>query len=382
MLKLYGTTIPRNIKFKSYKLLTITKNYNLPIIIKDKYALILDSKKSAEKGFGAYLSFDENTENFNLNNVFILKDHFKYFEEGDIVKIDASGRVNSLFRKKSKHNTILLTERCNHKCIMCSQPPKEKDDSWLLQQTMDLIEIIPKDTINLGYSGGEPTLYGDDFIKLLDKTKRYLPNTGIDVLTNGRSFSNRDFAQKIAKINHPNCMFGIPLYSHNPEIHNYVVQSDGAFDETVSGILNMKKFGQKIEIRIVIHKQTIDTLISTCEYIARNLIFVDHVALMGLEITGYTRANLQELWIDPNEYREKLSEAVKILNTYKVVTSVYNHQLCLLNDDVLPNYIKSISDWKNEYVDECEKCTKKSLCGGFFSSSKKYRYSDNIKAFN
>ena len=112
MLKLYGTTIPRNIKFKNYKLLTITKNYNLPTIIKDKHALILDSKKSAEKGFGAYLSFDENTKDSNLNNIFILKDHFKYFEEGDIVKIDASGRVNSLFRKKSKHNTILLTERC------------------------------------------------------------------------------------------------------------------------------------------------------------------------------------------------------------------------------------------------------------------------------
>ena len=102
---------------------------------------------------------------------------------------------------------------------------------------------------------------------------------------------------------------------------------------------------------------------------------------MGLEITGYTRTNLEDLWIDPIEYKDILSDAVKILNTYNVSTSVYNHQLCLVNNDIFPNYIKSISDWKNEFVRECEECTKKTECGGFFSSSKQYRYSDNIKPF-
>ena len=45
------------------------------------------------------------------------------------------------------------------------------------------------------------------------------------------------------------------------------------------------------------------------------------------------------------------------------------------------NYQKSISDWKNEYIDECEKCTKKVECGGFFSSAIKYGYSKHIRAF-
>ena len=35
------------------------------------------------------------------------------------------------------------------------------------------------------------------------------------------------------------------------------------------------------------------------DFIVRNLPFVERVALMGLEITGLTRANLEELWIDP-----------------------------------------------------------------------------------
>lgn len=60
---------------------------------------------------------------------------------------------------------------------------------------------------------------------------------------------------------------------------------------------------------------------------------------------------------------------------------VYNHQLCLINKDVEPNYVKSISDWKNEYAPECDGCKRKSECGGFFASSIKYKYSSNINPF-
>ena len=96
----------------------------------------------------------------------------------------------------------------------------------------------------------------------------------------------------------------------------------------------------------MVHKQSISRLPQLCEYIARNLLFVDHVTLMGLEMIGFTRANLDALWIDPADYRDVLSEAVGILAAYRMNVSVYNHQLCLVNDDVLPYYRKSISDWK------------------------------------
>lgn len=200
------------------------------------------------------------------------------------------------------------------------------------------------------------------------------------MLSNGRAFSDQVLTAKCSAINHPNCVIGIPIYSDDPVRHDFVVQAEGAFDETIRGIINLKTYRQKVEIRIVLHKQTIERLVQTCEFIVRNLLFVDHVALMGLEMMGFTRSNLNQLWIDPFEYKNILSEAVAVLNTYGINTSVYNHQLCVINHDVLPNYKKSISDWKNEYVDECNLCSKKSECGGFFSSSKLHRYSDHIKA--
>jgi His-Xaa-Ser system radical SAM maturase HxsC len=176
-------------------------------------------------------------------------------------------------------------------------------------------------------------------------------------------------------------MLGIPIYSDDPVRHDYVVQSKGAFDETVRGILNLKSLGQKVEIRVVLHKQTIDRLVSLCEFLARNLLFVDHVALMGLEMTGFTRANIDQLWIDPYDYKDTLSKATLLLKSYGMNVSIYNHQRCLINDDVLFANRKSISDWKNEYVPECSGCSKLAECGGFFTSGMLHKYSPNIRPF-
>ena len=103
---------------------------------------------------------------------------------------------------------------------------------------------------------------------------------------------------------------------------------------------------------------------------------------MGLEMTGFTRANLDKLWIDPYEYKDILSESVHTLVQYGMNVSIYNHQLCLINDDVLPYYKKSISDWKNEFVDDCNGCKRLSECGGLFSSGVQNGYSKNLTPFS
>ena len=36
----------------------------------------------------------------------------------------ASRRFRALYRRNSSHNSFLVTERCNHYCLMCSQPPR------------------------------------------------------------------------------------------------------------------------------------------------------------------------------------------------------------------------------------------------------------------
>ncbi|MGE8160351.1 His-Xaa-Ser system radical SAM maturase HxsC [Paraburkholderia sp. NPDC080076] len=312
----------------------------------------------------------------------VLPDEFDYLDDGDIVRINVErGDVRVLYRRNSPHNTILVTEQCQHYCLMCSQPPKNVDDSWLDDEAKELIRLMPRSTEVLGFTGGEPTLFGDRFLETLRLTKTLLPRTKIHILSNGRTFADRSFAKRYAAIGHPDITVGIPLYSDDAAIHDHIVQAKGAFDETVRGILNLKELGQKVEIRVVLHALSVGRLEQLATYITRNLLFVDHVALMGLEITGFTRANLDELWVDQFDYKQVLSRAVRTLEDHGMHVSVYNHQLCLVNEDIKRAYRKSISDWKNEYINACAPCTRKHECGGFFSSAVQHKYSVHIRPF-
>jgi len=58
---------------------------------------------------------------------------YDYLADGDVIGFDhASRKFRTLFRRNSVHNSFLVTERCNNYCLMCSQPPKDVDDRWIL----------------------------------------------------------------------------------------------------------------------------------------------------------------------------------------------------------------------------------------------------------
>lgn len=372
--------------YKALTLLKISTSRSLPAILRREMAYLV-SNEHIPRGFAQYLLLEQNKHFAEVlpagSSYSILPNDYSYLGDGDIIRLSTDRQsISVLFRASSPHNSILVTEQCNHYCLMCSQPPKSADDSWILDEIENLIPLIPKDTRELGFTGGEPTTNQERFLKIIGLTKSYLPRTAIHILSNGRSFKDRYFAEKYARLSLPDSMIGIPLYSDDPTLHDYIVQARGAFDETIQGILNLKRLGQKVEIRIVIHKLSVQRLPELCEFIARNLLFVDHVALMGLEMMGFTRANLGELWIDPVEYKDTLSRSVNILAKYGMNISVYNHQLCLVNSDIQPYYRKSISDWKNEYAPECTKCTQQRECGGFFASGVKFGYSKHLVPFS
>jgi len=89
--------------------------------------------------------------------------------EDDIVVVHPNGIVKTLFRISSFQNFILFTERCNSNCIMCSQPPKNRDDSdYLFKIHSKFIPLIPKNCSELGITGGEPTLLGNKFFQQMD----------------------------------------------------------------------------------------------------------------------------------------------------------------------------------------------------------------------
>lgn len=330
------------------------------------------------RGDGAVIISDDELEQLpeaaGYAQLIRIPSRFDYFGDGDIIGFQPeSGRFRTLYRRASKHNSFLVTDRCNHYCLMCSQPPKNVDDRWLLQEIKGALPLVDKGTEFICFTGGEPLLEWREFIEVLSASRDHLPDTAIHVLSNGRAFARDEVAAGWAAVRHPNLSVGIPVYSSVDHLHDYVVQARGAFDETVLGILKLKDRGQRVEIRVVLHALTAPRIAETCKWLARNLPFVNHVALMGLENTGFALANADALWIDPVDYREQLAEGVEALAAARVNVSVYNLQRCILDRSVWTYAARSISDWKNGYADECGPCTERDRCSGFFTSGRPRR---------
>ena len=304
-----------------------------------------------------------------------------HLTSGDLVSVGIDGNINTLYRVNSFHNTLLATERCNSNCLMCSQPPKDKNDIPRLYSIYQkLIPLIPKDCIELGISGGEPTLMGELFFKLLEQIKTELPDTEVHVLTNGRTFAWNNIAERLAQIDLKRLMLGVPVYADYYQVHDYIVQAKNAFNQTILGLHNLARYNQRIEIRIVLHKQSIPRLTKLARYIYKNLPFAEHVTFMGLEFIGYTPHNIDKLWIDPNDYNDELTEAVEFLAGQGMHVSIYNSQLCVLPERLWKFARKSISDWKNDYLPECQSCKKFNDCGGLFTLNLK-KHSEHIRPF-
>jgi His-Xaa-Ser system radical SAM maturase HxsC len=306
-----------------------------------------------------------------------------HFRDGDIVVLEGNiGLVRSLYRPYELHHHLFVTERCNSNCLMCSQPPKDRDDvEALTERNLELINLITPHPEYLTITGGEPTLLGDNLFKLITQLKFTMPETELHILTNGRTFAWPEFARRFAELEHPKISLGVPLYSDFAGAHDYVVQARGAFDQTVAGLHQVARNGIRVEIRVVLHKLTIPRLTKLVDYIYRNLTFAEHIALMGLEYTGYTPRNIDELWIDPYDYQDELEEAVEYLAVRNMNVSIYNHQLCVLRPSLWSYARMSISDWKTLYLPECATCSALPACGGLFQWAVR-KHSDHIHAIS
>lgn len=295
------------------------------------------------------------------------------FHEGDVVTINKDGEITFLYEIESTSNAVFATGRCNHRCIMCPQPPVVHEED-MTPFNMKLISLFDKNTQEVGITGGEPTMIGDKLFDIIKQIKKYMPKAAISILSNGVKFADRDYAMKLALCNCCDLQIDVPIFSDIAELHNEIVGAN-TFYKTVQGLYNLALFGTKIGIRIVVHKKTYKRLPQLADYIYHNFPFVCNVAFMQMETIGMAEENIHDLWIDPYDYNKQLVEAIEILRSRGLQASIYNAQLCVLPEHIRDTAIQSISEWKDIYLNECEGCKLIGQCGGFFASNKKYHSS-------
>ena len=366
------TGITRNID--SDILVRVTTN-NKIIRNRNKYVLVQKGLRKKPLGYAAVIT-DQEVFSLKACSVTVQSENIADFHDGDVVLINPNGEIIFLYEKTSLHNAILATERCNHRCIMCPQPPiaQEKDKTDF---NIQLISLFDKSTKEVGITGGEPTLIGDNLFKIIKHIQKVLPGAAISLLSNGVKFADKSFALKLAQCRHHDLQIDIPLFSDIAEEHNAVVGAK-TFYKTVQGLYNLALFRQKIGLRVVIHKKTYKRLPQFADYIYHNFPFVSQVAFIQMETTGLAKENISDLWIDPYDYNEELRQAVLLLADRGMNPYIYNAQLCVLPEDVRKYAMQSISDWKDIYLPECENCSLKGQCGGFFESNRDH-HSEYIK---
>lgn len=331
---------------------------------------ILVCDNATTSAFGYRATITTNPIISDNGKPYIIVDDIDGFHEGDVVILNKKGEIIFVYEISSCHNAIMATERCNHHCIMCPQPPilQEKDKTPF---NTKLISLMNKNTQEIGITGGEPTLIGDNLFVLINHIKTKLPNTAISILSNGVKFADKEYAMKLAKCHHHDLQIDIPLFSDIAEEHNHIVGAK-TFYKTVQGLYNLALFRQRIGLRIVIHKQTYKRLPQFADFIYHNFPFVSQVAFMQMETTGLAKVNFDKLWIDPYDYNEQLREAVLLLANRGMKPYIYNAQLCILPEDIRCYAQQSISDWKDIYIPECDGCALRGQCAGFFESNRNF----------
>jgi His-Xaa-Ser system radical SAM maturase HxsC len=343
----------------------------VPLYRRSNKILVTDSISNDILGYRAILTTSTPVNKFYLPIIVgnIDSCELSKIKHQDVVMINDTGEISILWYAQSQQNALLITESCNCKCLMCPQPPT-KHNNCTVDICNNILNILKKRSISdICITGGEPTNIKSQFLQILKRCTKEHPESFLSVLTNGIKFSNIDFCNEILPFISPKIFFCVSLHSDVSEIHDNIVGREGAYTKTQAGIYNIAKFNFPIEIRFVINKLNFTRITEFADYIYRYFPFIRHVAFMSMELYGYAEQNLDEVWIDPIHYKEELRNAVLFLYRRGMNVSIYNTPLCLIDSDVHKFSAKSISLWKNYFIDICNECLKRDECCGLFTTS-------------
>ena len=246
--------------------------------------------------------------------------------------------------------------------------PNEVTRENLLEQ---IGEINPE-AEHVDITGGEPTLLKEQLPELIEAVFCQAPDAEVLMLSNGRSFAAGGYTERFSAFAHRRLKIEIPIHGDCAELHDRIAGCPESFVQTRAGIHHLLEAGVEVGIRIVVSRLNYSRLNELIRFISREFPEIKYVNLMGMEVLGNAWKNREQVWIEFDEVKDSLQQAVEQCFACGIIPSLYNYPLCLFDRKYWYCYRNSISDYKIRYFEECEKCTEKSRCGGFFAST--YRY--------
>lgn len=304
----------------------------------------------------AYFSRDDHT--------IALRGNAADLEEDVVMMTPKASSAHRLVRAKSKHNSLLITERCDQLCVMCSQPPKTKHNDMFATFMLACL-LSPKDAV-IGITGGEPTLYKEQLFALVMQVHVQRPDLTFHVLTNGQHFESEDI-ETLQSPAFNNVLWAIPIYSHMPDTHDYIVGKPGAFEALLKSFEVLSRTPNQIEIRTVVMQSNQEHLPCIANFLTTYVPFTAQWSIMQMERIGYARMNWSKEFFDSSTDFKAIARALCISNGRGLNARLFNFPLCTVPSHYRQYAVSSISDWKQKFEEFCDECSMRSQCGGFFA---------------
>lgn len=159
---------------------------------------------------------------------------------------------------------LAITYRCNNDCAHCYNArsrdyPEVTTKQW--HQILDRLWTIG--IPHVVFTGGEPTLR-QDLPELITHAEQNGQITGIN--TNGRRLSDHQYIENLVKSGLDHVQ--ITLESHDPDIHDAMVNTRGAWKQTVAGIRNALETPLYVMTNTTMLRTNSPTLAQTLEFLA------------------------------------------------------------------------------------------------------------------
>ena len=278
---------------------------------------------------------------------------------------------------------IYVTNQCNSNCIMCPDSVKlrTRPNEITPENLKEQISGIDPAVEHVDITGGEPTLLREKLPVLIEEVFRQAPDAEVLMLSNGRSFAARGYAEQFAAFAHKRLKIEIPVHGDYSELHDRIAGCPGSFVQTRAGIHHLLEAGVEVGIRIVVSRLNYSRLNELIRFISREFPEIKYVNLMGMEVLGNAWKNREQVWIEFDEVKDSLQRAVEQCFACGIIPSLYNFPLCMFDRKYWYCYRNSISNYKIRYFAECDRCAQKSRCGGFFASTYRYtRYKVRVQS--
>tara|TARA_R110000868_G_scaffold162329_12_gene393496 strand:- start:17989 stop:19086 length:1098 start_codon:yes stop_codon:yes gene_type:complete len=283
---------------------------------------------------------------------------------GDVLFVDPiSGIAQRWFRRGDTQNTLLITERCDQLCVMCSQPPKKSHTDYFAH--FERACLLADANADIGLSGGEPTLFKDQIFSLVRNVVTRRADIRFHILTNAQHFQRSDIETLHAL--RGDIVWGVPVYSSNPATHDQLVGKLGAFERLEASLGLLYEANAAIEIRTVLMRQTIGGLGALARWLSARLCDANCWAIMQLEKQGFAKGRWDDQFFDHSTDFTAVGDAISMALAQGLDTLLYNVPRCTVPAEFRDLCPSTISDWKRDYRPECQACNAKSLCSGLFA---------------